>query len=155
MKKILFTFIISLSLISCNSTYKLNGLYVTDYSFGIENLNSEPDFDLIINLINSNYFESSVVYLDFKTKLNGIRHFKCVDSNYSVPFKYIKLDKYTIEIKYNFNSIFNTSNLDDDLLFLNIGKTILKYDKTLHEWYYVFKLDNNTNVIYSLRKIKK
>jgi len=155
MKTLLLSVVISLSLMSCNSAYKLNGLYVTDYSFGIDDLDSEPNFDLIVDLINSNYFEASAVYLDFKNKHSGIRHFKYVDSNYSVPFEYIKTDEKTIRINYDMNKVYNVNKLDDDLLYLNIHESILKYDAELKEWYYTMKLDNNMFVIYTLKKIKK
>ncbi len=155
MKKLVFLFLVSISLLSCSST-KLNGLYVTNYSFGVTDLNSEPNIELLIDLINSNYFEASVVYLEFKKNNDGIRYFKFVDSKYSIPFRYHYTDKYLVKIKYYTNAMFNVNNLTDDFLYYNtIGETTLKFDKKDRSWYYTVPLDGNLFVIYTLKKIKK
>jgi len=150
----LILILISISFLSCSST-KLNGLYVTNYSFGVTDLNSEPNIELLIDLINSNYFESSVVYLEFKKNNDGIRYFKFVDSKYSVPFRYHYVDKTTVKMKYYTKNMFDIDNFTDDLLYYNLGESVLYYDKDEKSWYYTMPIDNNLFVIYTLKKIKK
>jgi len=157
MKKLFILNLIFIFLLSCKSTNKLNGLYITDYSFGVNDLNSEPNLDLIIDLINSNYFEASVVYLSFKSNNTGLRYFKYVNSYYTVPFEYYKINDNTIKIIYNFNNIYNVNNETEDLLYYKFKneETILKFDNNVKQWYFTIPLDGNLFVIYSLRKIKK